>query len=104
MGSISLDKKWDTVVLVLLDEGYEPVSILEANRRKLRAALKRPGSKARNERGQLSIGQFRALSAELWKAEPTLDRRINARLGGDNASGRRAETEVRTPPGGSLRP
>ncbi len=67
--SINIEKKWDTVMLVLLDERYEPFSILEADRRKVRRTLLRPGSKARNERGQLSISQFRAIANEVWSAD-----------------------------------
>ena len=39
IGTIRLDKKWDSVVLVLLDEQFLPTEIYEAGRKKIKAAL-----------------------------------------------------------------
>jgi len=67
LGSIQLDKEWDTVLLVLLDEDLEVLSMYEAERTKVARALLAPGSKARNERGALSVSQFKAIGREVWK-------------------------------------
>jgi len=66
MPAIRLDKEWDAVALVLLDGDLEPMRILEAPRKALEEALNRPGSKARNERRQLGVTQFKAIASELW--------------------------------------
>lgn len=66
VGSIDLDKPWDTTLLVLLDEHYETIEILEADRRAITGVLRKPGSRARNERGQLSVAQFRAIARVIW--------------------------------------
>ncbi len=66
IGSIRLDKEWDTVVLVLMDEDLEPVEIFEAERASVTAALLVPGSKARNERGALGISKFKSVSEKIW--------------------------------------
>ena len=67
IGGIKLDKKWDSVVLVLLDEKYEATQIYEVKRPKIKKALLAPGSKARNERGALAISKFRSLAGKpLW--------------------------------------
>lgn len=58
MGSISLKKPWDAVLLVMLDDDFEPTAIYEANRHRVSKALLAPGSKARNERGALSVSKF----------------------------------------------
>lgn len=66
IGRIDLRKKWDSVILVLLDADFEPVEIHEAKRNKVKEALTKPGSKARNERGALSVNQFKAIGKLVW--------------------------------------
>lgn len=73
LGSIDLKKQWDSVMLVTLDEHYEPVTIHEAPRAAVEAALTKPGSKARNERGQLAVTQFTAIAVLRWSATATPD-------------------------------
>ena len=69
MGSIDLDKPWDAVILVLMDEKFSPVVIYEADRAAITEALQRPGSKARNERGALAITKFRSIGRQVWPPE-----------------------------------
>lgn len=66
MGSIDLDKPWDAVLLILLDEEFRPIKIYEANRDKITEALRAPGSKARNERGALAISKFKSIGTLRW--------------------------------------
>ncbi len=66
IGSIDLEKDWDAVLLVLLDQHYEPTAIYEASRRAVTAALTKPGSKARNERGSLAVSQFKSIGSLVW--------------------------------------
>ncbi len=66
LGAIKLNKEWDVVVFVLLDEEYEPIAIHEADRESISKALKAPDSKARNDRGQLSIGKFISIGRQIW--------------------------------------
>lgn len=63
LGRIKLNHEWDTVMLVLIDADFEPIVIYEALRADIVSALKRPGSKSRNERGALSISKFKAIAA-----------------------------------------
>lgn len=69
LGSIKLDRNWDSVMLVLLNSAFEAVEIWEANRPAIAKALNVPGSKARNERGQLSIGKFKSIGKLVWGGE-----------------------------------
>ncbi|MEN8721247.1 MAG: hypothetical protein ABF335_00010 [Alphaproteobacteria bacterium] len=66
LGSIKLDHEWDVVALVLLDELYEPQAVYEAERSAIEAALLKPGSKARNERGALAISKFISIGKQVW--------------------------------------
>jgi hypothetical protein len=66
LGAVQLGKKWDAVLLVLLDQEYEATAIYEADRPSITAALTAPGSKARNERGQLGVSKFRSIGHIIW--------------------------------------
>ena len=68
MGSIDISKEWNSVMLVLLDEGFEPLEIYEADRQAVTEAILEPGSRARNERGQLGIKKFKSISTLRWSA------------------------------------
>lgn len=65
-GRIKLDHEWDSVVLVLLDQDFEPTAMYEAAREDIAAALTKPGSKARNERGALAVSKFKAIGKQVW--------------------------------------
>jgi len=71
LGSIELDKEWDAVLLVLMDEDLEVQSIYEAARQEIERALLAPGSKARNERGALAVSKFKAIGHEVWNRNRT---------------------------------
>jgi hypothetical protein len=66
IGSIDVNKDWDAVLVVLLDRDFEAMEIYEAERSKVLAALSAPGSRARNERGQLGINKFKAIGRRRW--------------------------------------
>jgi hypothetical protein len=66
VGRINLNKEWDSVVLVVLDDHYRATEIFEAERPAIETALKAPGSKARNERGALSISKFKSIGQLAW--------------------------------------
>lgn len=69
--SIRLTHDWDRVVLVLLNEDFEPTEIFEADRQQIEKALRKPGSKARNERGALAISKFKSIARSVWvRASP----------------------------------
>ena len=71
LGRIQLNKEWDTVLLVLMDEDLEVLSMYEAERPEIEKALLAPGSKARNERGALAVSKFKAIGHEVWKRNRT---------------------------------
>jgi hypothetical protein len=69
LGRIDLSKEWDGVLLVLLSPDLEPTAIYDADRRDIERALLAPGSKARNERGALSVSKFRSIGRKVWAAD-----------------------------------
>jgi hypothetical protein len=59
---IDCSKPFDAVLLVLLDKAsFETIEIWRAERKEVSKRLSTPGSKARNERGQLGIAQFKSI-------------------------------------------
>jgi hypothetical protein len=66
LGKIDLTKPWDVVVLVLLDVTMNPTAMYEAKRPEITAALTAPGSRARNERGALSVSKFKSIGQQVW--------------------------------------
>lgn len=68
LGKIDTSKRFDAVLLVELDKNFNAMRIFEADRSCVVAALETPGSKARNERGQLSISKFRSIGWQVWPA------------------------------------
>ena len=68
VSKIDRSKPFDTVVLVLMDKDYEAVEIWEAPREGVVARLAAPGPKARNERGVLSVSQFKSIAERVWRA------------------------------------
>jgi hypothetical protein len=66
LGSIRFKHDWDSVVLVLMDDNFEPLEIYEAEREQIRKRLEEPGSAARNERGSLAVSQFKSIARKVW--------------------------------------
>ena len=66
IGSIRTHHEWDAVLLVLLDHNLDAVAIYEADRCAIVTELTAPGSRARNERGALSVERFRRIATQRW--------------------------------------
>ena len=69
LGSLDIDKEFDAVLMVLLDENLDATEIYEADRKPVIAALTAPGSKARNERGALAVSKFRSIGRLVWRRQ-----------------------------------
>ena len=65
--SIRIEKEFDAVLMVLLDEHFDTLEIYEADRQAVIAALSRPGSRARNERGALAVSKFKSVGHLVWQ-------------------------------------
>jgi len=63
---IDIRKDFDAVLLVLLNQDYEALEILEAERQAVITVLTAPGSRARNERGAMAVSKFRAIGKSRW--------------------------------------
>ena len=54
------------VILVLMDKNFEPFEMYEADRESIEEALRKPGSKARNERNALAVTNFISIGTKVW--------------------------------------
>lgn len=69
VGGIKLNRDWDAVLLVLMDDNFKVLKIYEAKRAAIKKVLLAPGSKARNERGSLSIEKFKSIGWLVWECK-----------------------------------
>jgi hypothetical protein len=65
VGQLKLGLDWDSVVLVLMDENYEPYEIYEADRAELEEHAAQSESR-RARRGALSVARFKIIGRLLW--------------------------------------
>lgn len=76
MGKIDTKKEFDAVLLVLLDKDFDATEIYEADRDAVLEALAKPGSKARNERGAMSVTLFKRIGWRRWSRTDGLARNL----------------------------
>lgn len=68
IGQLKTEQEWDSVMLVLMDQDYEPVEIYEAGRADLLEAVDRT-SRNRNKRGAVSVARFKIIGRLVWTRE-----------------------------------
>lgn len=69
IGQLRTNQDWDSVLLVLMDDNYEPYEIYEAERDDVLAAVAEAESSKRAKRGLLSVAKFKAISQLVWTRE-----------------------------------
>lgn len=65
IGQLKIEQAWDSVVLVLMDEQFEPYEIYEAERDDIAAVLAEANSK-RSKRGAMSVARFKIIGQLVW--------------------------------------
>ncbi|MFC1751464.1 hypothetical protein ACFL2V_22080 [Pseudomonadota bacterium] len=68
IGQLKLDQDWDSVVLVLMDENFEPFEMFELSRDEVEADNEKNQSK-RSKRGAMSVAKFKAIGELVWTRE-----------------------------------
>jgi len=72
IGQVKLDQPWDSVVLVLMDENYEPYEIYEAERDEIEEFMAKSSS-SRAKRGALSVARFKIIGQLAWTQEDGIE-------------------------------
>ncbi len=70
LGQLKLDQPWDELILVLMNEDYEPTEIFAAARGVIEPVLEK---KAPNKRGAMTVAQFKIIARCLWTAASGFD-------------------------------
>lgn len=65
IGQLKLNQEWDAVVLVLMDDEYEPYEIYEVDRAAVAEALAQASSN-RAKRGAMSVARFKVIGRLRW--------------------------------------
>lgn len=68
IGQIKVEQEWDSIMLILMDEQYEPLEIYEAERDTILQAVAQTSVKRRN-RGALSVNRFKKIGRSVWASE-----------------------------------
>ena len=69
IGQVKMDKEWDSVLLIIMDDNYEPREIYEASREVLNEALDESKESKRAKRGAMSLAKFKIIGELVWSAE-----------------------------------
>ncbi len=69
IGQLKTNQEWDSVMLVLMDDNYEPFEIYEAERDELLEAVADSESSKRTKRGALSVAKFKIIAQLVWTRE-----------------------------------
>lgn len=68
IGQLKTEQEWDSVVLVLMDDNYEPFEVYEAERADVLEAVDKI-SRNRNKRGAVSVARFKIIARRVWSRE-----------------------------------
>jgi hypothetical protein len=69
VGQLKLDQDWDSVVLVIMDEDYEPFEIYEADREEILGAMEEAAKSSRKKRGAMTVARFKIIAQLVWTRE-----------------------------------
>jgi hypothetical protein len=69
IGQIKAGQDWDVLMLVLMDERFEPYEIHEADREAVLTAVDASRESKRARRGALSVARFKAIGRLVWTRE-----------------------------------
>ena len=68
IGQIKTDQDWDSIMLILMNDDYEPIEIWEADRDVIMEATADTSEK-RAKRGAMSVARFKAIGQLVWPTE-----------------------------------
>lgn len=69
IGQLKLEQEWDLVVIVLMDDAFEPCEIYEADRESILAALDETKNSKRGKRGAMSVARFKIIGQLVWSKD-----------------------------------
>ncbi len=73
LGQLKLNQDWDLVMLVLMDEDFEPQEIYEADRDEIEDVFDGSSASKRSKRGAVSVARFKIIGRLVWTLENGLE-------------------------------
>lgn len=73
LGQLNTAGDWNTLLLVIMDEDYEPCEIYEAARADIEDEIDEAAGTRRAKRGALSVAKFRNISWLVWSRETGME-------------------------------
>jgi len=68
IGQLRIDQQWDRVMLLIMDDNYEPLEIYEAKRQDIVQEYGNDANSSRKKRGAMSVAKFKAIGRMVWHA------------------------------------
>ena len=69
VGQLKLEKEWDSVVLVIMNDSYEADEIYEADRDDILDSMDEAAKSNRKKRGAMSVARFKIISRLVWNRD-----------------------------------
>jgi hypothetical protein len=66
IGQVKIDQEWDSIMLVLMDEDFEPFEIYEVDREVMLQEMAGSGGSKRSKRGAMSVAKFKNIADLVW--------------------------------------
>jgi len=66
IGQLKVEQEWDSVMLVMMNDEYEPIEIYEAQRKDLLGDLEDSGPSKRKKRGAMTVAKFKKIGERVW--------------------------------------
>lgn len=73
LGQVKTSQDWDLLMVVLMDEDFEPYEIYEADRRTVLDAVDESRESKRSRRGPMSVARFKAIGRLAWSRASGLE-------------------------------
>ncbi len=73
IGQLKTEQDWDSVMLVLMDQEYEPYEIYEAERAGVQEAVDENSGSKRAKRGLISVAKFKVIARLIWTRDNGLE-------------------------------
>ena len=73
LGQLNTAGDWNTLLLVIMDEDYEPCEIYEAARTEIEDEIDEAAGTRRAKRGALSVAKFKNISWLIWTRETGME-------------------------------
>jgi hypothetical protein len=73
LGQLNTNGDWNTLLLIIMDEDYEPCEIYEAARDDIMDEIDEAAGSKRAKRGALSVAKFKNISWLVWTRETGME-------------------------------